>query len=127
MVFAIQIFQIIFYSIAIIFMGTLIFLGIWSFVTFNRMYQSQRIQNFLLDKIYQSISKLNPHDIYSPDSKEDVFNVDEFINEDELFNSSSANNTQNDDADSYDNNYIDEVDDEYIRTTPTINLSKNND
>lgn len=127
MVFAIQIFQIIFYSIAIIFMGTLIFLGIWSFVTFNRMYQSQRIQNFLLDKIYQSISKLNPHDIYSPDSKEDVFNVDEFINEDELFNSSSANNTQNDDADSYDNNYIDEVDDEYISTTPTINLSKNND
>ncbi|MGL5353817.1 MAG: hypothetical protein ACRDA5_10920 [Clostridium sp.] len=89
MVFAIQVFQIIFYFIAIIFMGTLIFLSIWSFVTFNRMYQNQRIQNFLLDKIYQSISKLNPTDLASENINKEIFDVDELINEDELFNDHS--------------------------------------
>ncbi|MGL5085941.1 MAG: hypothetical protein ACRC68_09575 [Clostridium sp.] len=93
MVFVIQVFQIIFYLIAIIFMGTLIFLSIWSFVTFNRMYQSQRIQNFLLDKIYQSISKLTEKSNCGENTNEAIFDVDELINEDELFNNNNLSNS----------------------------------
>lgn len=96
MVLAVQIFQIIVYSIAIIFMGTLIFISIWGFITFNKMYKNQRIQNFLLDKIYQSISQLNFKSTYSPENTEDSFDVDELINEDELFNNhSSSDKTDN--------------------------------
>ena len=92
MILAVQIFQIIFYSIAIVFMCALTFIGIWSFITFNRMYNNQRIQNFLLDKIYQSISQLNSNFTYQSKTTEDEFDVDELINEDELFNNNSSHN-----------------------------------
>lgn len=99
MILTVQIFQIIFYSIAIIFMGTLIFIGIWGFITFNKMYKNQRIQNFLLDKIYQSISKLNLNSTYSYETTENEFDVDELINEDELFNNNSSDDTDDDKSD----------------------------
>lgn len=92
MILTIQIFQIVFYSIAIIFMGTLIFIGIWGFITFNKMYTNQRIQNFLLDKINQSISQLNLKTSYNAENLEDTFDVDELINKDELFNDDSTTN-----------------------------------
>lgn len=90
MILTVQIFQIIFYSISILFMGTLMFIGIWGFITFNKMYKNQRIQNFLLDKIYQSISQLNLNHNHSPDDTENEFDVDELINEDELFKENST-------------------------------------
>lgn len=90
MILTVQIFQIIFYSIAIIFMGTLIFISIWGFITFNKMYKNQRIQNFLLDKIYQSISKLNLNSTSSLETTENEFDIDEIINEDELFYNNSS-------------------------------------
>ena len=101
MILAVQIFQIIFYSIAIIFMGTLILISIWGFITFNKLYKTQRVQNFLLDKIYQSIIKLDFKSAYTPEDTEDtkgtedVFDVDEIINEDELFNHSFSNDNDN--------------------------------
>ena len=96
MVLAVQVFQIIFYSIAIIFMGTLIFISIWGFITFNKMYKNQRIQNLLLDKIYQSISQLNFKYTSSHKNTEDAFDVDDLINEDELFNNHSSDDESDD-------------------------------
>lgn len=96
MILTIQIFQIIFYSIAILFMGTLMFISIWGFITFNKIYKNQRIQNFLLDKIYQSISNL--HYNYSHENTENEFDVDELIDEDELFKDNFSDDDTNDEV-----------------------------
>ena len=55
---ALQVVQIIFQSVAIIFMICFMFIGIWSFIIFIKMFKNQRIQNFLLEKINTSISSL---------------------------------------------------------------------
>lgn len=56
---ALQVIQMIFYIVGILFMLTLMFIGIWSFIVFLKMYKNQRINNYLLDKINKSISSLN--------------------------------------------------------------------
>lgn len=60
---ALQIVQIIFHSVAIIFMLCFIFIGIWSFIVFLKMAKNQRIQTYLLEKINKSICSLenNPN------------------------------------------------------------------
>lgn len=55
---AMQVVQIIFHSVAIIFMICFMFIGIWSFIVFLKMAKNQRIQTFLLEKINKSISSL---------------------------------------------------------------------
>ncbi len=45
---AMQVVQIIFQSVSIIFMICLMFIGIWSFIVFLKMAKNQRIQTFLL-------------------------------------------------------------------------------
>ena len=55
---AMQVVQIIFQTVGIFFMLTLMFIGIWSFVIFLKMYKTQRLQNYLLEKINHSISSL---------------------------------------------------------------------
>lgn len=55
---ALQVVQIIFQSVAIIFMICFMFIGIWSFIAFLKMAKNQRIQIFLLEKINKSISSL---------------------------------------------------------------------
>lgn len=55
---AMQVVQIIFQSVAIIFMICFMFIGIWSFIVFLKMAKNQRIQTFLLEKINKSISSL---------------------------------------------------------------------
>lgn len=55
---ALQVVQIIFQSVAIIFMICFMFIGIWSFIAFLKMAKNQRIQIFLLEKINKSISYL---------------------------------------------------------------------
>ena len=55
---ALQVVQIIFQSVAIIFMICFMFIGIWSFIAFLKMAKNQRIQTFLLEKINKSISSL---------------------------------------------------------------------
>ena len=55
---ALQVVQIIFQSVAIIFMICFMFIGIWSFIVFLKMAKNQRIQTFLLEKINKSISSL---------------------------------------------------------------------
>lgn len=56
---ALQVMQIIFYVVGILFMLSFMFIGIWSFIIFLKMYKNQRINNYLLDKINKSISSLN--------------------------------------------------------------------
>lgn len=53
-----QVVQIIFQTVAILFMLTFMFIGIWSFILFIKMNKNQRIQNFLLEKINKSISAI---------------------------------------------------------------------
>ena len=55
---ALQVVQIIFQSVAIIFTICFMFIGIWSFIAFLKMAKNQRIQTFLLEKINKSISSL---------------------------------------------------------------------
>lgn len=56
---ALQIIQMIFYIVGILFMLSFMFIGIWSFIIFLKIYKNQRINNYLLDKINKSISSLN--------------------------------------------------------------------
>ena len=55
---ALQVVQIIFQSVAIIFMICFMFIGIWSFIAFLKVAKNQRIQTYLLEKINKSISSL---------------------------------------------------------------------
>ena len=56
---ALQIIQMIFYIVGILFMLSFMFIGIWSFIIFLKIYKNQRVNNYLLDKINKSISSLN--------------------------------------------------------------------
>lgn len=80
MEFTIQIFQIIFYSVGIIFMSTVTFISIWAFITFNKLYKNHIRQISLLDKISQGIYSLNATEL-NKNTKE-IFDIDEK----ELFN-----------------------------------------
>lgn len=55
---AVQIFQIVFYSIGALFMITFAIIGIWSFIIFNKYYKTKRVENYILEKIYQAINQL---------------------------------------------------------------------
>ena len=66
---ALQIVQIIFHSVAIIFMLCFIFIGIWSFIVFLKMAKNQRIQTYLLEKINKSICSLE--NLITDDTDED--------------------------------------------------------
>lgn len=58
MSFIIQVLQIIFYLVGIIFMITLTFLSIWGFVLYHKNSKNVRINNYVLEKIYQSLNKV---------------------------------------------------------------------
>ena len=65
---AVQIFQIVLYSIGALFMITFSIIGVWCFIIFNKTYKARRIQNYLLEKIYQEkdfyISTINTNEQY---------------------------------------------------------------
>ncbi len=79
---ALQIIQMIFYIVGILFMLSFMFIGIWSFIIFLKMYKNQRINNYLLDKINKNISSLKLNndesvlDFDSDDSFLDSNNLD---------------------------------------------------
>lgn len=54
---AVQIFQIVFYSIGALFMITFSIIGVWSFIVFNKTYKARRIQNYLLEKYIKLLIK----------------------------------------------------------------------
>ena len=79
---AMQIVQIIFQSVAILFMICFMFIGIWSFIIFLKMANNQRLQTYLLEKINKSISSLEKShidDIKSESPIEDLFHDDKNI------------------------------------------------
>ncbi|MFR7995009.1 MAG: hypothetical protein ACLU6S_09540 [Clostridium sp.] len=79
---ALQIVQIIFHSVAIIFMLCFIFIGIWSFIVFLKMAKNQRIQTYLLEKINKSICSLeNNHKKNNPNLDSD-FLMENLITDD---------------------------------------------
>ena len=69
---ALYILQIIFYSIAIVFMLTFMIVGIWSFVLFVKTCKTQKIKNNLLDKLNENISNLSNITPYNNDNSEDI-------------------------------------------------------
>ncbi|GAA0086894.1 MULTISPECIES: hypothetical protein [Clostridium] len=82
---AVQIFQIVFYSIGTLFMITFSIIGIWSFIIFNKTHKARRIQNYLLEKIYQAINQITYKSSSSlnENSDEELLGVDDLIDEDE--------------------------------------------
>lgn len=71
--FATNILQIIFYSIGSIFMVTLNIIGIWSFILYIKNSKNIRLQNYILEKIYQSINTKNT---FTSNSNKETFEKD---------------------------------------------------
>ena len=81
---ALDIVQIIFQSVAILFMLTFIFIGIWSFIVFLKMYKNQRINNFLLEKINHSILSLISVSTKDTPHIEDESSLNDILKEDNI-------------------------------------------
>ena len=81
---ALQVVQIIFHSVAIIFMICFMFIGIWSFIAFLKLAKNQRLQTFLLEKINKSISSLEKSTI-----KDELSLDTDFLMEDSTSNEDS--------------------------------------
>ena len=82
---ALKIFQIIFYSIGSVFMIVFGIIGIWGFIIFNKYYKTKRIQNYLLEKIYQSINHLTYKNNISlnENSDENLTDIDNLLDDEE--------------------------------------------
>lgn len=76
---AVQIFQIIFFGIGSLFMITFCIIGIWSFIILKKYYKAKRIQNYILEKIYQSINQLNNNNSSIKHTNDDFLNIDPFL------------------------------------------------
>ena len=82
MITAMKLVQIIFQSVAILFMICFMFIGIWSFIVFLKMAKNQRIQTYLLEKINNSISALEKtNDIEKINDNESYLNSDCLIDD----------------------------------------------
>lgn len=71
---SIKVLQIIFLSIGSLFMITFCIIGIWSFVLFKKYYTAKRIQNYVLEKLYQSITQLVQNSSSTESSNNDLLN-----------------------------------------------------
>ncbi|EOR21218.1 MULTISPECIES: Vpu [Clostridium] len=82
---AVQIFQIVFYGIGALFMITFAIIGIWSFIIFNKAYKTRRIQNYLLEKIYQAINQISykSNSSLNENSEDELLSFDDLMDEDE--------------------------------------------
>ena len=82
---AVQIFQIVFYSIGSVFMIAFGIIGIWGFIIFNKYYKAKRIQSYLLEKIYQSINHLTykNNSSLNENSDENLTDIDNLLDDEE--------------------------------------------
>ena len=80
---AVQIFQIVFYGIGALFMITFAIIGIWSFIIFSNYHKSKRIENYLLEKIYQAINQLTykNNSSLNESSDDELMDIDTLIND----------------------------------------------
>ncbi|MGL5379659.1 hypothetical protein [Clostridium sp.] len=100
---AVQIVQIVFYCVAILFMIILSIIFIWGFVIFNKMHRNQKVNNLLLDKINYSISKLHDSSV-SYNSDADTSNV--LTSNDEVDLNNLVDNDYNNDTEYSKDNII---------------------
>lgn len=82
---AVQIFQIVFYGIGTLFMIIFAIIGIWSFIIFNKYYKTKRIENYILEKIYQAINQLSykNNSTLNENSDEDLIGIDDLLDEED--------------------------------------------
>lgn len=79
---AVKIFQIVFYSIGALFMLTFAIIGIWAFIIFNKYYKTKRIENYLLEKIYQAINQITYNNSsLNENTDEDLLGLDDLLDE----------------------------------------------
>lgn len=80
---AVQIFQMIFYGIGALFMIIFAFIGIWSFIIFSKYHKTKRIENYLLEKIYQAINQLTYKNTSSlnENSDDELMDIDNLLND----------------------------------------------
>ncbi|MDV4151481.1 hypothetical protein R0131_11650 [Clostridium sp. AL.422] len=82
---AVQIFQIVFYSIGTLFMLTFAIIGVWAFITFTKYYKTKRIENYLLEKIYQAINQISykNNSTLNENSDENLIGIDDILDEED--------------------------------------------
>lgn len=88
---ALQIIQMIFYIVGILFMLSFMFIGIWSFIIFLKIYKNQRVNNYLLDKINKSLSSLNLNN----NNNESVVDSLDFDFDDSFLDNNNLDSTNN--------------------------------
>ena len=65
-------------------MITIGIIGVWSFILFNKYYKTTRIQNYILEKIYQSINQFTyKNSSLNENSDDDLLNIDHLLEDDE--------------------------------------------
>ena len=81
----VQIFQIVFYGIGAIFMIIFAIIGIWCFIIFNKYYKAKRIENYILEKIYQAINQLSykNNSTLNDNSNEDLVDINNLLNKED--------------------------------------------
>ena len=81
----VQIFQIVFYGMGTIFMIIFDIIGIWSFIIFNKYYKAKRIENYILEKIYQAINQLSykNNSTLNDNSNEDLVDINNLLNKED--------------------------------------------
>ena len=82
---AVQILQIVFYSIGSLFMITLSIIGIWSFIIFNKYYKTKKIENSFLEKIYHAINQITykNNSSINNNSDEPLTEIDDLLNKED--------------------------------------------
>ncbi len=82
---AVQIFQLVFYGIGTLFMIIFSIIGIWSFIIFNKYYKTKRIENYIFEKIYQSLNQLTykNNSTLNENSDETLVGIDDLLNEED--------------------------------------------
>lgn len=96
----VQVMQIMFYGVATLFMICFMIIGIWAFVLYTKMFKNNRIQNYLLQKINDSISSLNDKNSYNDFQNEsnESFDNSSSIVEESLFEQSKSDDMSHSDS-----------------------------
>ena len=68
-----------------IFMIIFAIIGIWSFIIFNKYYKAKRIENYILEKIYQAINQLSykNNSTLNDNSNEDLVDINNLLNKED--------------------------------------------
>ena len=93
----VQVMQIMFYGVATLFMICFMIIGIWAFVLYTKMFKNNRIQNYLLQKINDSISSLNDKNSYN-DFQDESFDNSSSVIEESLFEQSKNDDMSHSDS-----------------------------